>query len=66
MLRHRVAVLFGVVRPVGFACAWLWHHSLSEASSFLWNAGIVLLFPGNMLGSGIIEKCFGIADWRSW
>jgi hypothetical protein len=62
MLRYRVAVVFCVVQLVGFACVWLWHLlESSSGSSFLWNTWFVLLFPGDILGSGVIEKMF----WHS-
>ncbi len=55
MRRRGIIVFFFVVQFVGMLCAWL-QHSLSAASPFLWGAGFVMLFPGDLLSALIVEK----------
>ena len=61
LLRSRTWVAFSLVQLLGLGCFWLWRHSFSAVSSYLWDSGFIVLFPGDILGAGIIEKLF----WRS-
>jgi hypothetical protein len=54
-MRRRIMVLFLAVQLVGMLCAWL-QHAPSVASSFLWGAGFLLLFPGDLLSALIVER----------
>lgn len=56
-MSRRAWAIFGLVEVVGLACAWL-QHAPSAASSFLWGAGFLLLFPGDLLGAWIMERLF--------
>lgn len=55
MPRRWIIVLFSVVQLVGLGCSWL-QHPPSAASSFLWGAGFVMLFPGDLLSAWIVEE----------
>jgi hypothetical protein len=57
----KLVVIFAAVQVVGLACWWFWHHPYSSASSFLWGTGFVVLLPGDILGSSLVEKLF----WES-
>jgi hypothetical protein len=55
---RRAWAIFALVQVVGLGCAWL---QRPAASSFLWGAGFVLLFPGDLVGAWIMERLF----WHS-
>jgi len=59
-MRRRLIVFFAAMQVVGMVCSWL-QHSPSAASPLLWGAGFVMLFPGDLLSAGIMEKLF----WHS-
>jgi hypothetical protein len=59
-MRRRLIVFFSVVQLVGLACAWL-QHPPSAVSSFLWGAGFLMLFPGDLLSAWMVQKLF----WHS-
>jgi hypothetical protein len=54
-MRRWAWAIFGVVQVVGLVCAWL-QHPPSAGSAFLWGAGFVLLFPGDLLSAWMMEK----------
>ncbi len=57
--QRTVLIIFVVVQILGLLCSWFSHHPYSSASALLWGTGLILLFPGNMLGSVLVEKLFG-------
>lgn len=59
--KRTVLIIFVVVQVLGLLCSWFWHHPYSTASALLWGTGLILLFPGNFLGSLLVEKLF----WES-
>jgi hypothetical protein len=61
MKKRTVLMAFVVVQIVGIMCSWFSHHPHSSASSVLWGAGFIALFPGDILGSLLVEKLF----WES-
>jgi hypothetical protein len=60
-LRRSIIVAFSVVQSVGIVCSWLWEHPPSAASSLMWGAALITLFPGNLLGAWLVETLF----WQS-
>jgi hypothetical protein len=58
MKKHPVLALFLGVQFVGLACSWFWHHPYSSVSSLLWGVGFIVLLPGNVLGTWLVEKLF--------
>jgi fucose permease len=61
MRKPVVLIIFASVQIVGLLCSWFSHHPYSSASAWLWGTGFITLFPGNFLGSWLIEKLF----WES-
>jgi hypothetical protein len=59
--KRPLIIAFVVVQILGMLCSWFSHHPYSTASALLWSTGFVALFPGNMLGSLLVEKLF----WES-
>ena len=54
--QRTVLIIFVVVQILGLLCSWFSHHPYSSASALLWATGLIVLFPGNMLGSVLVEK----------
>jgi len=59
--RRKPLIVFLAVQFFGLACALLWQRVPSSIEMALWGTWMILLFPGNFLGSWLIEKLF----WRS-
>jgi hypothetical protein len=63
-LRHpprRIHVIFLATQLIGITCWWLWQFAPSALRMPIWGTSLVLLFPGNFLGSWIIERLL----WRT-
>ncbi len=56
MKKRIVLIIFVAVQSIGLLCSWFSHHPYSSASALLWGAGFIALFPGNILGSLLVEK----------
>jgi len=56
MKNRSVVIAFVAVQLVGIACSWFWEHPYSGGSSFLWGAGLLALFPGNLLGMWAVQS----------
>ena len=54
-------IIFGSVQILGLLCSWFSHHPYSSVSALLWGMGFIALFPGNVLGSLLIERLL----WQS-
>ena len=61
MRKHLVPLIFASVQTIGILCSWFSHHPYTSAGALLWGTGFFTLFPGNILGSLLIEKLF----WES-
>jgi len=55
--------LFVGVQCLGLLCMNTWKFLPSEVSSFIWGTAIVLLFPGNFLGTLLTEKLLWKSGW---
>jgi hypothetical protein len=51
-------IVFLAVQSIGLACALLWQRAPSSIEIVLWGTWMIFLFPGNFLGSWLIEKLF--------
>ncbi|MGD1107291.1 MAG: hypothetical protein ABR865_09605 [Terracidiphilus sp.] len=58
MKKRIVLTIFASVQILGFLCFWFSHHPYSSAGALLWGTGFITLFPGDFLGSWLIEKLF--------
>jgi hypothetical protein len=56
MRKHIVLIIFASVQIIGVLCSWFSHHLYSSASALLWGTGFIALFPGNILGSWLIDE----------
>jgi hypothetical protein len=54
--RRTVALAFVATQALGTACSWLWQHLDSSIGVPIWATALVLLMPGNVLGSWIAES----------
>jgi hypothetical protein len=54
--KRTVLITFVVVQILGLLCSWFSHHPYSTASASLWGTGFIVLFPGDILGSLLVEK----------
>ena len=61
MNKHITAISFFAVQVIGLTCTLLWQHVSSSMGMAMWGTSILLLFPGNFLGSWAVERLF----WRS-
>ncbi len=61
MKKHIVLIIFAAAQIIGLLCSWFSHHPNSSAGALLWGTGFITLFPGDILGSWLIEKLF----WES-
>ncbi len=59
--RRTVALIFVAVQVVGTACSWLWQYVDSSIGVPMWGTALVLLVPGNFIGSWVSESLL----WRS-
>lgn len=61
-MKKRIAlIVFATAQIVGLFCSWFSHQILSSAGYVLWGTGFIVLLPGNILGSLLVEKLF----WKS-
>ncbi|MGA9063282.1 MAG: hypothetical protein WB341_16675 [Terracidiphilus sp.] len=58
MKKHIVLIIFASAQVIGLLCSWFSHHPYSSAGALLWGTGFITLFPGNVLGSWLMEKLF--------
>lgn len=49
-------LLFGCIQCLGIVCMLSWESAPSVTRFWLWAAGLLSLFPGNVLGSALIQK----------
>jgi hypothetical protein len=56
MKKRIVLIIFAAVQSIGLLGSWFSHHPYSSVSALLWGTGFVALFPGNILGSLLVEK----------
>jgi hypothetical protein len=54
--KRTLLITFVVVQALGLLCSWVSHHPYSTASASLWATGFIVLFPGDMFGSLLVEK----------
>jgi hypothetical protein len=55
-MRRVVLGVFVGTQIAGEICFWTGPHVLSSLGPILWVSGIVLLFPGEILGTAVVEK----------
>jgi hypothetical protein len=58
MKKRAILVIFLAVQLVGICCLWSWQHAPSGLTMPMWGTALVLLFPGNILGSWLVERIF--------
>ena len=56
MKKRTMLAIFAATQIVGLLCSWFSHHPYSKASAQLWGTGFITLFPGNILGSMIVDE----------
>lgn len=61
MKTPKVPIVFAAVQSIGLLCFWFSHHPDLSAGALLWGTGFIVLFPGDILGSLLVEKLF----WES-
>jgi hypothetical protein len=61
MWRRTVVLIFAATQVVGTVCSWLWQHVDSTIGVPMWGVALVLLVPGNFIGSWVSESLL----WRS-
>ncbi len=55
-MSRRLLVTFFIVQIVGELCSWAGPHVLSWPGPFMWAAGAVLLLPGRLLSTVLVEE----------
>lgn len=56
-----VAALFTGMQLAGLVCMLSWSSTPPPIASFIWGTSVVILFPGDLLSTILIEKLF----WRT-
>ncbi len=57
-MRRNIAIAFLISQLLGELFVWMAPHRTGPEGPWLWVASVVLLLPGNLIASWIIEKFF--------